>query len=242
MRTFILLFILLLQTFVYANKLKIAVGSSIPPYVIKEHDSGFEIEMIRQVLASKGYEVSSFVYASNVRMVKLLEKYQVDASINIPLHLPHIFYSDVIVNFDNVAITLKKRDITIQTVKDLHYKRVLAFQNAHKLMGKTFEEYAFQNPLYDETIHQTSQVKNLVQKRVDVVITDKHIFQYYYNHLYDEFDANIAFNYFKIFDKSPRYMGFTNKKIRDDFNKALKQYKQSPQYQELLRKYNLMDE
>lgn len=235
---FILIFTL---SFSYAETLKIAVGLSIPPYVIKESDSGFEIELVREVLWKKQHFIKGFVYASNERLTKLLKDKKVDAVINIQPNLKGIYYSDAIAYFKNKAITLKRRDIHIDSMIDLHYKRVLGFQNASKFLGKEFADYANENPLYDETIHQSSQVKNLVMWRVDVVIADERIFMYYYNQLYGNSSLH-EFNFFNVFPRSPRYVGFLNSKIRDDFDVALEEYKTSPEYYLLLDKYGFRDE
>lgn len=221
----------------FSQGFKIAVGLSIPPYVIKEHNSGFEIELLEKVLRKDGHYIQSLYYASNKRITKLLKNNSVDMALNISPNLKGIFYSDVFVNFDNVAITLKNRDINIKGIEDLYFKRVIAFQNAHKFLGKEYKEYTKENALYNETIHQLSQVKHLIERRVDVVISDRNIFKYYFRN--NNFNQHTQFNFFDIFDNSPRYIGFKNENIQKEFNQSFRSFKQSKAYQELLFKYDL---
>lgn len=227
-----------LSIFIHAQDLKIAVGLSIPPYIIKKDNSGFQLDLIQEVFKSKGYRIEKLVYASNKRITKLLENKEVDAAVNLQPNLNKIFYSDEIANFYNVAIALKKRDIQIDSIFDLHYKRVYAFQNAYKFLGPEFAEYAHNNRLYSETIHQTSQIKHLVEWRVDVAIADKHVFMYFLKNNFENLNEDM-FNFFDIFPDSPRYIGFVNQKIQKEFNDGLQSFKLTTSYKELIKKYNL---
>ena len=237
MKRVMFLIFLLCSSMAFAQGFKIAVGLSIPPYVIKESNSGFEIELLEKILRKNGHYIQRLYYASNKRITKLLEDDIVDMALNIQPHLKGVYYSDVFVYFNNVAITLENRDLEIESISDLHYKRVFAFQNAHKFLSKEYKEYAKDNALYSETIHQLSQVKHLIEKRVDVVIADRNIFMYYFRN--NHFNQHIQFRFFDVLEPSPRYIGFKNQNTQELFDKTLKRFKQSKEYQELLYKYNL---
>jgi polar amino acid transport system substrate-binding protein len=40
-----------------AGELKVAIGLSLPPYVISESNSGFELDLVREALAKAGYAI-----------------------------------------------------------------------------------------------------------------------------------------------------------------------------------------
>lgn len=231
--------LLLFSLSLTAKELRVAVGLSIPPYVIKENNSGFEMELIRAVLKQKEHQIKNILYASNKRITKLLKNRQVDMAINLQPHLKDVYYTDVIIEFNNAAITLKSRDITIKSIFDLHYKRVESFQNAHNFLGKEFASYALNNPLYEEILHQEAQMIHLINKKIDVVIADKNIFLYYVQKNHGQTYQKEDFNFFEIFSKSPRYAGFLDAVLQKDFNEALRAFKQTKEYQLLLKKYHL---
>jgi len=232
---------LLLMTKLFAADLVVTTGLSIPPYIIKESNSGIELDIVREALTLRGYKISNIIYATNRRVKRLLINKVVDMAINVQPNLEGIYYSDTIIEFKNVAITLKNKNITLKNIDELKGKKVLAFQNANKFLGPEFFNYASKSLDYIEIINQIAQVNHLYKNRTDVAIADKYVFLYYKNIYEKKNDKKFEVDFFDILPSSPRRAGFLTKQIRDDFNAGLKQLKRSSLFDTLIKKYNFMD-
>ncbi len=222
-----------------AKELIVATSLSIPPYIIKDSNSGIQLEIVREALKINGHIIKEMKYASNLRVLHLLLSGRVNAVINLTSNITHVFYSDTVIEYENVAIALKKNNFKINKVADLEDKHVLAFQSAHNFLTPEFTNMAQTNKNYKEIIHQVAQVHHLYLGRAEVVVMGKRIFKYYQNQVKGKgkLDMSEPVIYYNIFPLTPRRMGFRDEKIRDDFNSGLKKLKTSGKYQQLIDKY-----
>jgi polar amino acid transport system substrate-binding protein len=169
-----------------AQTIKMGFGESLRPYVIKETHEGVELDIIRAALAYKNHHLIP-VYAPLHSLPILFNKKRVDA-INVKLQAnlkrtyfetqPTLFYQDII-------LSLEKNDYTITKPDDLKKLRVFAFKNAHLYYPKWL--MSLKNTAnYQESSLQFSQVSLLHLQRVDAIIADKNIIQYYTHRLKKE--------------------------------------------------------
>lgn len=235
---YILLTLLLSISFSFAMKIKVAAGLSVAPYIIRDNDSGIEMDIVRESLKLSGHEIGSIIYASNKRVENLISNGIVHMGLNIPPNLKNVYYSDVIINFHNVAISLKKNNLEIKNINDLYGKRVLAFQNASKFFGEEYKKFTRTSKKYKETVNQVSQVEQLYKNRTDVIISDIYVFLYYSDLLKNFYDNTAKLVYSEILPSSPRFAAFTDKKLRDEFNLGLRKFKNSNAHKDLIKKYN----
>lgn len=161
-----------------AKTLKVAVGSSIPPYVIGGENRGIEFDILKEALALQGYKMQP-VYVPLTRTLHLLENGRVDGVMSTGrTGLPGC-YTDSHITYWNLAITLKDRNIRLKDIADLQGKRVLSFQNAKDYLGADFRQMADANPYYREIADQSLQIKLLFTRRTDVVVADRYIFEWF---------------------------------------------------------------
>lgn len=225
-----------------AAELKIGVSLSIPPYVIQESNSGLELELLYQALAVKGHN-ASIHYLPLARTFHELKEGKLDGIINIKDGMvDKVFYSDVAIRYQNCAISLDDKDFTINSVKDLDGKKVVAFQRASILLGEEFTQMAKTNPSYQEQARQIQQVYMLMKHRADVVVMDKNIFKYYLKQALIEgklTEAEIKQVAIcnRIFPPTEYKFAFLNEQIRDDFNLGLKQITEDGTLNALQEKY-----
>ena len=87
---------------------KVVVGLSKPPYVIKEAQAGFELELIRQVLTNIG-KTPEFIFIPYGRSEKMLELSDISAvmTVNQQMFPKNDQLSESYINYQNVAISLK---------------------------------------------------------------------------------------------------------------------------------------
>lgn len=230
----LLLFIPALDT-AHAGEVYTAVGLSLPPYVIKDKNSGMEFDIVREALAFKGHTLKPrFVSLKQVPVV--YAKKVVDAAMTVTEDFNiNAFYSDVVISYQNYAITLKHKNITINSISDLKNKRIVAFQNAKIYLGPEYRD-AVSQATYREVKHQIYQIHRLYMGRTDVVISDRNIFTYYRNKA-QTVDTTPEPVFHPIFEANHYKMAFRDSTIRDDFNEGLRSLRKSGRYDEILRLY-----
>jgi polar amino acid transport system substrate-binding protein len=222
------------------DKFVIAVGLAKPPYVIQANNTGFEIELIRNLLANMG-ESAEFVYTSFGHAPNMLEVDEIDAvmTTNSRVFNDLSKLSDIYITYENIAISLKDKNLTINSISDLANYSVASFQKADKILGTKFENAVNKSPFFLQIADQKRQPILLMKERVDTVVMDKNIFNYFVRELKISNPENkFAFHY--IFPKSHYKMAFKNRKNIPRFNKTLLEYSKSKEYQALLKKYKLL--
>jgi len=241
MRINVILIIFLILTTPHSmasQPFKVVVGLSKPPYVIKESLSGFELELIQQVLTTIGKK-PEFIFIPYGRSEKMLELPDISAVITVNEQMfPHSkALSEIYINYQNVAISLKKKAITLNKISDISRYSIASFQLADKVLGHEFATAVATSDIFIQVANQEKQVELLMRDRVDILVMDIKIFFYYWHKLtVSEKENSVDIHH--IFPLSPYRVAFKNSENVEVFNQALKNYKLSDQYQKLIEKYN----
>ena len=232
-------FVFFSNTIFAKDELVVAVGLAKPPYVIQTNDSGFELDLIRNILKKMGKSIE-FVYTQFGHSAKMLEVKEVDAvmTTNKSVFSDSSKLSDEYITYQNVAISLKNSNLTINTIEDLSNYSIASFQNANKVLGQDFADAVDKCPLYLQIADQSNQPMLLVKNRVEVLIMDKNIFKYFTGELNIK-DMDTRFTFHQIFPETNYRMAFKNKEYVKIFNDILAQYKQTDEYLFLRKSYKL---
>ncbi len=224
-----------------ADVLKIASSPAVPPYIIPETNNGIEIDIVRAALAVVGHE-AEFSTLPFPRVVARMRDGEFDAALTISksadLPLGNSHYSDNHITFENVAITLKDRDLKIESIADLSDKSIAAFEFAREYLGPEFAAMAAKNPLYREISPSTSQLlPTLFSGRADVIVIEINIFKYH-RLVYDlPRDTGQGVTFHPIFPLNPFRVAFTDEGYRDDFNEGLAQIRKSGVFDDIIARY-----
>lgn len=221
------------------NQLVVAVGLSKPPYVLQKDNKGFELDLIRNILKRMGKSVK-FVYTDLGHSSRMLKVKNIDAimTTNQSVFEDLSKLTNEYITYQNVAISLKEKNLKINEIDDLSGYTISSFQKADKVLGERFANIIKKAPLYLKVANQKNQPNQLLKKRVDVLIMDKNIFKYFVNKLGIK-DIDTKFTIHQIFPVNNYKMAFKNKEYIQDFNDSLAQYKQTAEYQLLKTFYNL---
>ncbi|WP_169545275.1 substrate-binding periplasmic protein [Sneathiella aquimaris] len=228
---------LLSGAFGAAQAAEIKVGQGVlPPYGIKESNSGIEVDIVRAALAKKGHTiVVRFVPFG--RVGKDFQDGKIDAANTLtPDSGVKGEYSDSHISYQNVATTLKDSGLNLGSIGDLNAHKVVAFANASIYLGDDFAKMASGNKNYREVADQATQNKLLMTGRTDVVVGDIRIFQFYNKKIADQVKLKDV-TYHTIFKPTAYSVAFKDAKIRDDFNAGLKEIKASGEYDQIIAKY-----
>ena len=233
----VLVCLLLLAMPATGRDLTIATSSSIPPYVITGQHRGIVVEILQEALLPRGYQIE-FIYAPNRRVEHMLEERQVDGVYNLAAEsLQNVFYSDAVIDYHNVVITLESFPGKINSLVALKDLRVVVFQNAPKFLGPEFASLITDGHDFPEVSNQRSQVLMLFRGRVDAIIMEQKIFEYFYNQLHSSGEIGGNYRIHKLFPPAPRYAAFADQNVRDDFNIGLRAMKENGRLQAIVERY-----
>jgi len=234
---------ILLPGSVFCEQIKLSVGLTVSPYVIKAQNpdqkmSGFEVDIVREALGLKGYEVKFILQPLKRTKLSFNEK-KVAGVLTIKENYPQVegtFLSDDYITYHNFAVTLARENRIINSINDLAGKKIIAFQQAQFALGKQFQTMANQNPNYKEMASQERQIGMFFYKRTEVIITDDRIFKYYKIRL-KNIPTEQAVTFHDLFEESSFKIAFWKQNIRDAFNQGLKNIRSSGRYNNIIKSY-----
>ena len=225
---------------VNAKTIQISVGWTKPPYVIEADNSGFEIDMLRSIFKSMGHELD-IIYTPFGRSHTLLMKGVVDIGMTLSsrLNIAPAVFSDSYITYRNVAISLKGRGLSLNKMSKLSKYSVAAFQNARIYLGEEYLRAVDESSFYVELPDQQKQVAMLLLGRIDVVVMDINIFNYLSKEQLGK-DHMVNVDVHRLFPATQYHLGLLDEKLKDQFNKELIKFKNSPDYQLLINKYHFI--
>jgi len=209
---------LLCSSKLLAAPLNVLVGQNKPPYIRMETVSGFELELLREVVRRMGHE-AVFVFVPNSRIRNLLETGNGDIATLQPTEPsePGLFFSQPYIRYQNVVVSRTSDELTIQHPADLSSHPVMAFQGAARVLGADFEYAVKQNKAYQETIDQRAQVEMLLQGRVKAIVLDRNIFSFHQQNS----DEPVAVTLHELFNSTLYRAAFREPALQRAFYKAL---------------------
>ncbi len=221
-----------------AAQLRIVFSKYTPPYVF-EDGTGIVVDIVRTALEASGHTIEP-IYVPIDRGFKMFAEKQVDGTTIIQESSGlQAEYSANFMQYHNRAFALRARNLSVGSPADLKDKSVVAFQNADKYLGPDFARAVAGNPRYKEMAQQEAQTQMLLLGRIDVAVMDESIFRYYRLKLIAEKKADDAQDYvgFDIFPPTPYKAAFVDRRVRDDFDKAIGAMRRDGRYEAIYRKY-----
>ncbi|MFT5835822.1 MAG: signal transduction histidine kinase [Sulfurimonas sp.] len=225
---------------IFAAEIIVGFGYAKPPFVFalskedtQEH-RGIELQIMAEALAYRNHSMK-VNYIPNNELVHNLQDGIIDAAATVSEEGKEgIYYSDEFIYYLNYAVTQPDDIKRISAIEELKGRKVLAWMDAHKDLDSTYQKIIAQMTLYKELASQEDQVLLFLQKNVDTLIIDWHIFSYLARkHGYDP----TKYHQYNIFGGKTGYkVGFRDSKIRDDFNEGLAYLKSSGRYKEIYNK------
>ena len=235
MRKWILLaFLALSVNQAMAAPLNVLVGQDKPPYIRVNTVSGYELELLREVVRRMGHE-AVFVFVPNSRIRNMLESGNGDIATLQPTTAeePGLFFSEPYIRYQNVVVTRSDAELTIQHPADLAGKAVIAFQGASKVLGADYRDATIQNKAYQETVDQRAQVEMLLQGRVAAIVLDRNIFTYHQQSF--AMPATVAVH--ELFQSTLYRAAFRDPALQRSFDRALLSVLLDNWYQQLQLSY-----
>lgn len=229
--------LLLLSLTVSAQTLRLGFGTDKPPYVFENEGRGLEYDIVMEAARQAGFEVQ-VEYAPMERLHLRLRRSEIDAiATTNELSGVAAFYSDPYIQYQNVAVALRSRQLDIQRISDLQRYSVSAFQRARFLLGREFQAMAQNNPRYREEAYQIARNRLLYSGRVDVVVSELRILRYFNREVYTQVDVSQPLDVFTIFPATDYKLGCILEADCQRFNRGLASIRESGAYAAIERRY-----
>ena len=243
----ILLIVLLLFSTLYSSENKIinaVLGQNKPPFTfgISTH-KGIESDVLRDIFNNMGYSLHITQKEKSYMKTILDNENKFDLVATIAPTNKKLFYSDNFTSYDNYVVTRKEDHLKINSIEDLQTIRFVVWHGAYNELDDKF--YKLFNKIngisrysYNETLFQIDDLKMFFSKKVDAIIIDKKIFNWYKMNIKDTGD----YTFHNIFKHKNRYpVAFRSKELRNKFNKELKKYIKAGKYKEIVKFYETQD-
>lgn len=216
----------------------IGFGVNKPPYVFESTRSGLEVEIVLAAFKAVGIEARPLFVPQN-RLHVQLGAGQIDAIATTSEQSGvNAFYSDVYLIYHNYAVSLAGNKLVINRVEDLGRYSVTAFQRAASILGPRFRDAIAKCPSYTEQAQQRTRNLLLYLGRVDVVVGDKRIFNYFKHDVASQVDTAQPVVFHNIFPPTGYKVGFKTKALRDAFNQGLAQIREDGTYAMIEKRYD----
>lgn len=226
-----------------ANKtIKVAVGESVPPWVIQKNNSGIVVDILKTSLEPQGYKVD-IVHVPLARRILEYKSGNVQAVCDINQDYIREYqlkghFSGIVYSYQNVGISLKKKKFKFSSIADLTSHSVVAWQGAKDVLGKEYTTMVNKNKNYREIANQRSQILLLYSEREDVIQIDKQIFKYYRKLVKEDgVDTSAKVDIFPLFGENKCGYLFTDKEVQKAFIKGFNDLKKSGKFEDIFHKY-----
>jgi len=219
--------------------IKVAVGLSLPPYVLEDEQRGMEFDIVREALENAGYEMVP-VFLAFGDVPDALANGRAQAAMTVGSNAGiEAFLSDAHITYHNDAMTLQSSGIVIDGVDDIAGHSVMAFQDARVYLPQAYRDAVERSLAYMEIAEQFRQNLALINGEVEVVVADINIFNWYRNDPRVAADPNAAaaIAYHDIFPPTPYHVAFLDENARDAFNATLAAMRSSGRYQAIVDSY-----
>ena len=225
------------------REVHLAVGFSVPPYVIADKNKGAEMDIVREAMALEGCRVIP-LFVSNKRKNVIFLEGITDGAITVSIHDELEGYtSGKYITYQNVAISLATRKLVISGISELKNKRVTAFQTASTVLGPEFSRIIAAQEGYREVPKQRQQVLHLFMGEADVIVGDPNILRWFSKNskFPDDVNRDQPVIIHQIFMPGHKYVVFRDKSLRDLFDRGIQRLKDSGRYDEILKNYGIVE-
>lgn len=226
-----------------AAPLRIGVSFSIPPYVMQEEDRGIEPDLLRAALPDV-----KIVYLPLARTWQGLATGELDGTINVhPGVLSGVYYSAPVLTFHNRVFTLAKQIPagSLKQLSDLAGLKVTSFQYSSRLLGEEYAANVASTPGYSETAKQILQVRQLVYGRVDAIVMEQRVFDYYLAEVRREQAGDApplpAIAVHDLLPPTIYHFAFRDPAVRDSFDQQLTRLRANGGFSAILARYGVSE-
>jgi len=119
---------------------------------------GIELDIFRDAFATVNKNVH-FIHVPFGRTITSFQRLNADGIVTVLPNYKHpdLFISQPYITYQNVVVSLLDHNFTIENVKSLAGKNIIAFQNAKKYLGEDFNKVISYSMNYREVAKNSSK-------------------------------------------------------------------------------------
>ena len=212
-----------------------SITPSFPPYFLPEKNSGIFMDIVQKAFQPMGIELNN-EYVRYAMVHHSLKKKLVDIAFPVPADDSEgVFYTQPCFAYHNVAVTLKDKKISIESTSDflkLKGKTITAFQNAKKILGKSFADSVV-NSKYNERGNLKVFLLKVLNGELDVAILGKQNVLF----LLGPNERKRITIHDRVFKPVVYTMGLQDEKLRDEVDKRLSKMKETGEFEKIYKNY-----
>lgn len=233
-------------TQVEANELIVAFGQHKEPYAIQDNDTGIEIDIVVEAFAKSNLTIRP-LYIPFKTLESALDTFPtLDAAAGVSTSV--IEYGTYIPEFsffNNVVISKEERNITIESIADLQKHSLIAWQGAsarNSPLGEayvsTFGDEERNQDHYFELSNQYQQNAMFWSDRVELVLIDQHIFNWYKRSVGMVLDVSDPVRIHNLWNETHHTsIVFRDPELAKIFQDGLTALKESGEYEAIYNRY-----
>ncbi|MDP5150675.1 transporter substrate-binding domain-containing protein [Rheinheimera baltica] len=192
---------------------------------------GIEYQLMSRIFSQAGYQVE-FELHSYSRLLKQFSDHKLDCISPAAVDIAGAIYTQPYLPFKDVAISLQQAAITLNSVSDLSGKRIVAYQQAEKILGQNYQ-HAISEASYLELAERKLQLELLFSHRVDLVIGEQRVLHYLANKVAPQQPLETHY----LFNEALYPAACWQAEWVTVFNRGLAQLQQSGKLKQLLLQY-----
>lgn len=221
-----------------AEQVYLAVPLSMQPYFIAESGTGLTYETVEAAFAVQGRKIFP-VFISERDSKGVLSRYEhIDcAGFQTERDSEDWFATDDIFPFHVHAVTLAGNKIELNSITDLKDTTVVGYLGTSEELGTEFRAVAQENPRYREIYNHRAQVKLLLHNRVQVIIADRLLVDWYVRYLARELDRSVELTFHDLFPASQMKFACRRSDLIQDFMQGLEEIKRNGKLEEIKSRY-----
>jgi polar amino acid transport system substrate-binding protein len=186
---------------------------------------GIDYDIVRHVFDQLGVEVDIELFAYE-RLIQKFRNKELDYVSPMAFVVKGAHQTLNYLDIQDVAVTRAKAAIVLEQMTDLRGRAVVAYQKASEVLGEDFRS-ALQDTAYLEMADRERQLDLLSNNKVDVVVGDRRVLEYFSRKNYGE--GKIAVH--DIFPQTSYPGAFWDAELTRSFNRVLKQMREAGQLQ-----------
>ncbi|WP_144206795.1 type 2 periplasmic-binding domain-containing protein [Shewanella donghaensis] len=221
--------------FAYHDKtISFTTSNSIEPYFFVNEKRGLQYELLSAALSMNNILLGEVTFATNLRALRLVKTKKTDCIINSPSNSDGLFLTQSLIEYQNSVFFLNKNKLEIDEIEDLKNYSLVGFQNAHQYLGQEFLALSKTHNNYHEIANQKNQVLMLFGERIQAIILEQRIFDYYRRQIENQIKSTYEVTKITLFDQAPRYIACHDPDTAILVNEAISLLKQTNLYQQIL--------
>jgi polar amino acid transport system substrate-binding protein len=222
-----------------ADRILLAVPLSMQPYFIVESGTGLAYETIQAAFAANGREVFPVYVSERDLGSDLLARHpDIDcAGFQSTKDNPDWFAIDGAFPFHDYAVTLAANNIEIDQISDLKDKKIIAHIGVKEQFSDEFRAAIAENPQYREIYNHRAQISLLLKNRVQVIIADKLLVNWYVRYLTGKSLEPPELTFHNLFPPTRLKFACRQQEVLQDFIGGLEKVRRNGDLEKIFSRY-----